>query len=349
MAAVFGAILSNFEIIISLIVSIIGGVIAFLIALWYWGLDRKTERYDDDLRSDIQHDAAFSGIRMAAQQEFIATSNSVPSRANSLLKKVLRRPLKKPSKIVLVDTDSYEQRKIEMIRERVRRIPGRNILDPDLVGALRNHYAYKLALNTDGVKSETVEHFKTNLQEYDNAKKVIKLSESDNYRDITLIPPDNTDLTKDPLNDVFLRLVALAEKYCVQQQSGPDAKHQEIERCREILMPAFFGLWANHVVGIEIHQDLSEEGCLSVYRGDIRDSDNWGYWMLPDRPCDDDEFERMRHIAWSINRIIKHHWDDPYNSLYPEGESLREMNQVQEPFAIFQKEEYVVRGGASDG
>jgi len=114
-------------------------------------------------------------------------------------------------------------------------------------------------------------------------------------------------------------------------------------------MPAFFGLWAQHVVGIIVQPEYGENECVSKYRRDIRDTENWGYWMLPGEKCNEDESKRLRHLAWSINQILDDHWvEDPYNILHPAGESLREMNLVRDQFALFQKEERVVRGGARD-
>lgn len=342
--------LSEIELILSLILTVLAGASTFIFATWYWSLDRKTENYDENLRKEIEQDEEFSGIRQAAEPEFIATSPNAASKFISLAKKGIGQARGKPSIFVPVDGDDYNQRKVQMIRERVRDIPGRSILGKELVGTLRNHYALRLALSRDDVNSETVEYFQDNLETYRYSQQVIDLAKPEHYDDVVLIRDGDAENRKDALNDIYLPLVSAAERYCVKPQPGPGEQHEELERCRKVLMPTFFGLWAKLVVGIEVHRDHSTEKCLSEYREDIRDSENWGYWMIPAVTCDDSEFKRLRHLAWRIDEILEEHWeDDPYHKLHPLGESLKEMEQVQEPFVIFQKEEHVVRGGASEG
>lgn len=349
MALVPGFPFLTFDLLISLFLGLGGLIAAFVGALWYWGLDRKTEVYDEQLRTDIEEEAAFSGIRRAARPKYIATSDATVSKLFSWLKEKAGRESEKPDKIVAVAGDTFEERKIEMIRERVREIPGKNILAPDLVATLRNHYAYKLALNTEGVDSNVVEHFRSQLEEYEHAQKVVDLAKPDNYDDITLLET-NLDGKRDPLNDVFLRLVRAVELHCIFPTSEVNNKHEEIERCREHLMLLFFGLWTQRMKGVEVRKELAEDDCLPVYRADIRDEDNWGYWLLPKEKCDRDEFKRVRHMGWRISQIIDTYWrNDSYSTLHPKGDSIREMSQVETPFLIFRKDENEFRGGGPSG
>lgn len=337
---------STINLLISVLLGLLALVAAFVGALWYWGLDRKTEVYDEQLRTDIEEDAAFSGIRRAARPKFIATSDATVSKFISWVKEKTGRGSEKPDKIVAVEGGTLEDRKIEMIGERVREIPGKNILAPDLVATIRNHYAYKLALSLEGVDSRVVEHFQNRLEEYEYSRKVNDLAKPGHYEDITLIEDSNSDIEKDPLNDVFLRLVRAAELHCIGPISDITEKQVKIENCRENLMLLFFGLWAQRMKGVEVRRGLSEGDCLSAYRADIRDEDNWGYWLLPREKCDEEEFTRLRHMGWRVSNIIDEYWEDgSYSVFHPKGNSIIEMEQVKTPFVIFRKDEDEFRGG----
>lgn len=342
--------LSTFETLLFIILTGISAVVAFLGWLWYAGLDRKTQKFDEQLQSDIEEDPAFRGIREAAYPEFIVTSDTRLSKFIGRVKKLLGFRTQKPYKIIPVDDGVLEPRKIEFIRQRVRRIPGRNILGDELVGAIRNYYAYQLALKKEGIGSGIVEHFESNLQEYEHSQKIVDLSKSSNYDKVVLTQNPSTDSDKDALNDVFLPLVRAAEHHCVRRADGLEMQREEIEHCRRVLKLTLFLLWTNHMKGIRVSEELTEDDCLSKYREDIRDADNWGYWMLPAEPCDEGEFERLRHLAWSINRIVEEYWDEEsYSELYPHGDSIRKFDYVEAPFVIFQKDEQEFRGGGPSG
>lgn len=350
MAPLLATPFSIIDLLLSILLGISALIATFVGALWYWGLDRKTEVYDRQLRSDIKEDAAFSGIRRAARPEFIATSDAMISKFISKVKEWVGYKSEKPDKIVAVEGDTFEERKIEMIRERVREIPGKNILTRDLVATIRNHYAYKLALSTEDVESRVVEHFKSRLEEYEYSQQVNDLAKASHYDDISLIKDPNPNAKRDPLNDVFLRLVRAAEMHCVGPISDVAKKHEEIEKCREHLMLLFFGLWTKRMKGIEVRKELAENDCLPAYRADIRDEDNWGYWLLPNEKCDEEEFTRLRHMAWRMKNIVEEYWDEgAYFTLYPRGGSIREMEKVETPFLIVRKAEDEFRGGGPTG
>lgn len=338
------------EVVGYLLLTAIPAVAAYVGALWYWGLDRKTEAFDQELREEIEADDSFSGIRQSAKPDYVVTSDSNLSKSLSAVKVAVGRLVEKPDKIVVVDTDDPQERNIQMIRERTREIPGRNLLTSDLVGAIRNHFAYQLALSQEDISSGVVEHFKTAFEEYEHSGKVQTLAKPETYHEITLREIADSDETQDPLNDVFLELAQAAEMYCVSEISNTTDQRQEIERCQELLMSLFFSLWTQHAKGVRVPEHLPSDECLPLYRRTIRDEDNWGYWMLPMEECDEEEFERLRHLAWRIEDIVEEYWSDEIHScLHPEADSIREMEFVGTPFVVFQKDEALFRGGGHNG
>lgn len=338
--------LSAAETLIFLLVVAFTALVGFLGWIWYYNLDRRTHAYDKKLRESIQTESSFSGIREVAKYEFIATSDTALSKFIGRARKMIGRSSGDPHKIIPVDEDVITPRKIEFIRQRVQLIPGRNILGNELMGAIRNHYAYQLALSVESPDSPVIEHFQSQLGEYDDAQKVNDLSNSSAYDEITLLQPHTTNSDKDPLNDVFLSLVSCAEKHCVRRAPDTVSTGEQIDRCREVLQLSLFMLWTRRMMGIEVQQTMAEDECLTEYRIDVRDEDNWGYWMLSAGSCDQSEFERLRHLAWRIQGVLEEHWEDEnYSKLYPYGESIREIEYVDSPFVIFHKFEHEIRGG----
>jgi len=338
--------LSALETIIFLLVVTFSAAAVFLGWVWYFSLDRRTHVYDEKLRDAIRGESSFSGIREVAEYEFIATSDTRLSKFIGRAKKLIGRRSDDPHKIVPVDEDVILPRKIEFIRQRVQFMPGRNILGDALVGSLRNFYAYQLALSVESPDSPVLEHFQSELGEYEYSQKVNDLSDTAAYDEIALFQPDTDGSAKDPLNDVFLSLVNYAEDYCVGRASDVDSTRDEINRCREVLQLSLFLLWARKMMGIEVTPNMAEDDCLTEYRNDAREEDNWGYWMLPGSSCNQSEFERLRHLSWSIKALLEEHWEDEnYSELYPYGDSIREMEFVESPFVIFHRDEQDIRGG----
>lgn len=338
------------ETILTLGLTIITAILAFGGSIWYFSLDRQTESFDEDLRERIEEDPSFSGIRESAETKYIATSANRTSKVVSSARKQLGKLADKPDKIIVVSSDDITQRRIEMIRERSREIKGRNLLSKDLVATLRNHYAYQLAVSEEDIDSEVVEHFQTAFEEYNHAKKVEQLSDPERYEEVILVNGEHPEDRPDILNDIFLPLVEAVEDYCINCLSDPTEIRKGINRCQQPLMVLFFGLWAQRAKGVRVTPSLSKEACIKAYREDIRDEDNWGYWMLPATKCDEEEFERLRHLAWSIDRLVDQYWEDePHSILHPNADSIRDMEPVSTPFIVYQKEEQVFRGGGQAG
>lgn len=177
--------LSALESLLFILITIISGILVFFAGLWLVSLDRETQRYDNRLQRTIRENPAFSGIREAAQPEYIVTSDSRISKTIGRARKFLGRS-QRPQKIIPVDDDVIEPRKIEFIRQRSRNIAGRNILGRELTGAINSYYAYLLALNEEGVGSPIVEYFESNLEGYEDSQKIIDLGKSANFDEVTL-------------------------------------------------------------------------------------------------------------------------------------------------------------------
>lgn len=341
---------STIDILLSFTLSVIGAIGSFIVVLYYLGLDHQTQNYDEELRREIQSDPSFSGLGNTGNVRYVPTSDNKVSKVKTKIDTTRGKVSGKPYKIVLVDGDSIKQRKIEMIRERVREIPGKNLLSQDLVGAIRNYYAYNLALQTDGVSSGVVEHFKSNLEEYEPSNKVMALGDPSHFGEVLLIDNINEDSEKDVLNDVFIPLVRATEQFCVEPAPNANSKRKEIERCERLLRLAFFGLWTQRLKGIKVTDDHSRDDCVAAYRNDIRDRDNWGYWLLHENECDEQDFKLIRYLAWKIDGKIEEHWESgTYSKLHPKAESIIDLEHVENPFVLFQKNEEEFRGGASNG
>lgn len=338
--------ISILDLAIAFLFGLITAIPAFVGALWYFGLDRKTGAYDKELRSDIEGEEAFRGIREAAYPSFVTTSNSAASRFTSQLQVALGKLSERPHKFVVVEGDTIEERKIEIIRERCREIPGKLVLNPEVVAAIRNHYSYKLALASDDIDSSVAEHFKRKFESYEFSKRVKELADSSTFSRISLLDGSDREIDRDALNDVFLPVVRATERWCIRPITDVDEKRKEIDRCRGLLMLTFFGLYAKSMKGIVVHDGLGRKDCVSAYNRDIRDENNWGYWLIPTENCDEEEFRRLRHMGWRVSRLIAGYLSDiDYTQLHPPAESLRMMEYVESPFWVFQKEEEVFRGG----
>lgn len=330
--------------IVYLILSIPIFIGSLIIGLYYLSLDRSAEAYDEQIRENIRQESEFSGIRSAADEKFRVTSNTKISRLVSLIRSKISRT-KTPEKFVHMDKDAEEEAQIEVIRERARQIPGRSILRKDFVGALRAHYMHSMALSEEGVNSAVVEHFRDTFELYDEAPKVRTLSKPEKYSEITLLDT-NPDEGRDPLNDVFLPLVECAEKYCVDAVDSVNEQQDAIERCRGMLMQSFFILWTGQMKGVELNKSIESDRCKNLYRRDIRDNDNFGYWLISEEYCDEDEFRRLRHIGWRIGDFIDEHWNGAdVSKLHPHCDSIPEMEYVPSPFFVYLKDEDRIRGG----
>lgn len=322
------------------------GSVAYLAGLYYFSLDRKTKKYDEKVRNTIRTDPAFSGITEAAETEIEPTSDSTLSKGITVVKE-LGGDRTKPDKVVKVDGETELERREEILFERAKEIPGKNILRPNIVGAIRNYFAYKIALDDDEYSGDVAKHFKDKLEEYDCSAKITQIAKPDRYEDVVLIDESNgADL--DPLNDIFLDLVSAAEKYCVDPHSHVNDKEDAIEECREFLMLALWSLWTNNMRGVKVQEDKNQDRYIGVYRDAAKADLDWTLWVMPCKECDESEFKRIRHLGWKINDIVDQHWDDEFSTHHSHGNSIRNMEFVPEPFVVYQKEESVIRGGAND-
>jgi len=325
------------------VVSMLGG---FLVTLWYISLDRQSQQYDEQLRETIQDDPAFSGIQTAVRRRFVVTSSSRISKATTQLQQARGIISDKPYKILAVEGDTPTRRNIEMVRERCREIPGKNILSPKLVAAIRNHYSYRLAISHEDVGSDVIEHFKTKFESYEHASRVSELGDPSNYGDVVLDGFEDSG-ENDPLNDVFLPIVRKAERHRVGRAATVNEKEDEIDYCQSKLMLLFFGLYAESVKGAEVNFGAPEDAYLDAYRAYIRQGDEWGYWLLTNGDCNEDEFAQVRHMCYRVNQFVDEHWDDEYWTFHPQTDTLPDMEYVEEPFFLVQKEEETFRGGSA--
>jgi len=312
-----------------------GSLIAFLASYYWWSADRDAEKFDSRCRETVNKDPAFRGLKRNPDR-LIITSDTRTSRAVTTFKKIKDDLTGKPHQIVPIDGESRAERKKRVLLERCKEIPGKNILDADLVACLRNFYAYKLALKEEGVDSETTHHFKKKIESHKFAGRVQYLSDSENYGEITLL--DCVSSEKNALDDVFLPLLRGAERYCIKPYSDVEKQRQEIGRCREFIMYTFWGMYQGDLVGMDITEDIERDECVQLYRRDVRDGDRVGYWLLGEE-CEKQEFDEFKNIAWKIEDILDEYWNDGnFSELYPNAESIPQMDYVSLPFVIFQKD-----------
>ena len=171
----YGDFLSGLELVFY---GLIPALLAFLLFHYFWSLDKRTASFDEDCRKEINEDQSFREIRRGADPEFIITSESRTSKAISELKKITGRVKEGPTKIVVLEEQSEEERKKEIILERCKEIPGKNLINPKLLASIRNYYAYKLSLKTEGENSDVTEHFRSRFEEYEYSNRVNELSKN---------------------------------------------------------------------------------------------------------------------------------------------------------------------------
>lgn len=322
----------------------LAAIVGFLAFYFYWSIDRKTESFDKRCKAAVENHPAFRGIRRGARFDYIITSNSSTAKAWAVLKKFSGKWTNKPSKIVVVESQTLEERHKEIIFERCREIPGKNIIDPELVASLRNFFAYKLALKELGEKSEVAHHFKSKFEKYEFSGRVNELGKEEYYEKVTLLDGDVEG--KNPLSDVFLPILQGAEDHCVSPITDFEEKKREIERCREFMMATFWGLYSQDIKGVELDGSIDKDEAADLFRIDVRDRDNIGYWVLLSGDTTDKEFKEFKYIAWKVGEILDEYWNEGnYSELYPNSKSIPEMENVQTPFLVYRKELDQFQGG----
>lgn len=317
--------------------TIAAGIISYVLFYYYFiDLDRKTESFDRDLRAEIREEPALRGIRENSNFAIISTSDTAVSTATVPLRKLRGTWSDVPHEIVPVDGRSPEERQKEVIRIHAREIPGKNIIQSDLVAAIRNYYAYKLALSELGPESEITHHYQSLFDEYDYSDRVRTLARPEHFDEVCIIEHDGEAIR--PLDDIFLEVLKGVERYCVATISDLDEQEREMERCREFMMEFFWGLYAEVMKGAVLNSEVNGDTYLGKFREDIRERDNIGYWVLPTPECNQQEFDRFLHIGWNVEQILDEYWhEENFSSLHPPTSSIPEMDFVDTPFLVFRK------------
>lgn len=261
-----------------LFVSILSFVIGFFAFYFYWSLDRKTELFDKNCREDIKDHDEFRGLQRGSQTKLISTSDTRTSKAISILQKLVGKLSDKPHKVVVVGSQSIEERKKEVIFERCKDVKGKNVIQPELVAALRNFFAYKLALLREGRESDIAHHFRERFEQYEFSGRIMKLADTDHYDEISLV--DDHSRIK-PLDDVFLEIVEGAQRHCVSGRDNLAQMKEDIEQCSEFMMWLFFSLYMGEAKGVVLEDGLEQDHVENQYRVDVREQDIRGIgWCL---------------------------------------------------------------------
>lgn len=346
MVAFWITIFSQVELVATVVVTIVSAVIGFTISNYYWSLDHRANQFDDDVRTQIKAQPALNGLEGTANTQLIATSNDASSKAISRIQELRGRRGNNPDKIIVFETDDLEQRKIEMVRDRIRTIPGKTILNAELIASIRMYYGYRVCIATEGVDSIVTEHFKDQLEEYEFSEQVKALGKSENYETVMLNDADGEAEDRDALNDVFLKMVSAVERGYIQQSDSLEETEELVEECQQVLVPFFLGLRYGKILGVVADEETDNDEYIHKYRIDLRDNDNWGYWLLTDSQCEEDDFDAVRHLCWRIDQLVEDSWDsNNFNKIHPKPEDLTEMDYVETPFFILQMEERIYRGG----
>ncbi|MFP9192992.1 hypothetical protein ACLI4Q_15230 [Natrialbaceae archaeon A-CW1-1] len=312
---------------------IVPAFIGFLVFYFYWDLDRKTEQFDERCREDLESEEAFRTIRRGAAIKFVVTSDTRRSKAKASIQKLKSERSNKPYKIVPVESQSEEERKKEIILERCKDIPGKNIIQPELLGALRNYYAYKLSLSQEGKESDVTQYFYEKFQSYEYAGRILDLRETEHYENICLIE----NQSERPIR-IFLQVLEGVEKHCLNHSEDLDKQEDEIERCREIMMFYFYGLWAGELKGFKLTKESDLSRCISKFREDIKQEDNSGYWILASNDIGKGNFGRFKNVGWKVENELNEYWgEENFTNLYPGKDSIPAMEYVENPFIIFKK------------
>lgn len=310
----------------------------FLGLFYYWSLDRKTNNFDEQCREGLQENSVFKGIRRGARPNLIATSDSKTSKVTTSVKKLRGKISDRPYKIVPVDDRSFDERKKEVIFERCKEVPGKTIIDSDLLAAIRNYYAYQLALDVEGSDSDVTQHFRSKLEEYDDSDRVLELGRKDKFDDVSLCDDDKRR-ELEPLTDVYLRILEGVERHCIQSIDDLQEKEKEVERCREFMMETFWGLYSENIKGVEVSNGLRNETAVNLIRTDVRDNDNIGYWLLMEGDSGIDDLGRFLNVGYGVKGVLDEYWGDGnYSELYPDADSIPDVDVSERPFFLFSKD-----------
>lgn len=324
------------------VVTVVVFIVFYGIGSLYWtNIDKKTESYAEECKSDIEDDPALRSIHNQ-QSKLMITSDSNISRARTYLRDKTPLRTDKPDRIVPVKEQSLVERKKVVIEERCRNIPGKKIIDSDLVSCLQSYYAYRLALsrerNEDNEEARQVlQHFKSRFDEHKDSGKVAELVQPEKYGKVTLL--NNSDTGKNPLDDVFLPLVKRSEKHCVGPLEDVRECEEKIETCRRFMMKTFWGLYSEGMQGVNVDSSTKLKECENACRQDMKNENNFGYWLLTNGECSESDFQEFQNLGWKFQQAIDDYWGfDNCFLLHPPGDSITGMEYVDTPFIVFEKD-----------
>lgn len=330
----FGFTLSDLEFLALTVGSIL---IGYLAESFYLNLDKKTEIYALKCRNIIEENPAFRSVTTRAASNIIATSDSRLTQARTRIKSaLLSRDSRRPQKVVPLESRSMEERRKVILFERIKEIFGTPVIDKELLGCIRNYYAFKLAVERDGFDSETAVHYLEKFRNYEHANRVRRLDSEEHYRNISLI--DEEIDGKNTLDDVFLRIIRGANDHCVGSTDSTEVV-DTIDECRAMVMGTFFDLYSQRMKGLEMPDSMDIGDCVGTYRTDVREEDHVGYWLLPESNCTEAEFKRFRSAAWKTQDVLDGYWKkENFSPLYPTAARIPDMPYVRTPFIVFRKD-----------
>lgn len=319
-------------------------IVSFLVAYYYWDVDRKSESFDKKCREELAEDKEFRGLSQSPYHNIVVTSDSKTSKARASVLKLRGQLSEKPDKIIQVDEHSHDERQKKIILEHCQNIPGKLIIDKELVSCIRNFFAYRLSLKMDDVDDEISYYFKKEFEEHEHSNRVVNLSKHDTYRSIEISAIQARD--KNALDDVFLPLLDCAERFIIRPIGEPDKKIQEIDKCKEFMMFSFWRLHMGDMRGIKMDESVENESVINKLRADLRENDHVGYWVLTEEECDESEFGQMKNLGFKLAKALNDYWgDDNYSELHPPSDSIPAMEYTPMSFILFKKELGEFQGG----
>lgn len=317
---------------------------SFLIFYYYWDIDKQTESFDNKCRDEISEKEEFRGLSESHHRNLIVTSDSRTSKARSSLLKISGKLSDLPDEIIVLEEHSKSSRQKQIILENCRNIPGKAIIDQELVSCIRNYYAYKLSLSLDEADFDIVSHFKEKFEEHDHSNRIYNLGKNESYQEVTLmdIEEDNRNI----LDDVFLPILKGAENHCVRPVSNSDKAIQEIENCKKHMMFSFWELHRGNMRGIEVDVSSDNNELTNRLRSDLRNGDNVAYWILAEENCTENLFGKFKNLGYRTTKVLNDYWGDGnYSILHPPSDSIPRMEYIPIPFIIFKKDLEEFQGG----
>lgn len=334
-----------FDIFLSIIIGVISFIFTFLVGLYYFSIDKEAEDFDEECEESLKEAHGLPDFTSNTSENIVVTSDSNFSKARAVTKSFFGKALGKPHVFYPLEEESPTQIKKKLICRRTRDIPGVYILPENVKECLRNYYRYKFSLQKE-FEEEICEEFKENFESYEKyAPKVRELDKEEKYEKIVFFKQPEAE--KSLLNEVFLPLVEGMVKHCVRPIDSPREKDEKIKKCESILMEFFYGLYSKNIVGSFVFQHQDEDVIISEFRNDVKNSNRWGYWVLPCKNCSEEEFRIFRYVGFKIDDILDEYWNrENYHTLYPLAKSISDIEFVDTPFLTFKKKKEEFSKGA---